>query len=252
MTQSVTECELPNASDRPGDLRSPVQARRVAERLLRAKEEREKQSMRLAKAFGELNAYLGIIDAVTAGLERLSDQLFRQLLSVVEEKLTIALQEILEQPIKFHADADFKRKTATVEFSIERDGNREDVLRGTGGSVANILSVGLRLFALTTLDEKRHRRFLVLDEQDCWLRPDLVPRLVKIVHDAGKALGFQVLMISHHDVATVDQYADKIYQLIPTGAGGVEVCEIGAQPPAPDASAVSEGIGDDSSFAPGN
>lgn len=216
------------------DLRSPAQARRIADRLLRDKEERERRSVKLAQQFHELNAYLGIIDSVTAALEQLSDQLFRQLLGVVEDKLTIALQEILEQPIKFHAEADFKRKTATVEFSIERDGNREDVLRGTGGSVANILSVGLRLFALTTLDEQRHRRFLVLDEQDCWLRPDLVPRLVKIVHDAGKALGFQVLMISHHDVATFERYAEKIYQFIPRGSDGVEVREIAAQAPVPD------------------
>ena len=171
---------------------------------------------------------------MTAALEQLGDQLFRQLLSVVEDKLTIALQEILEQPIKFRAEADFKRKAATVEFSIERDGNQEDILRGQGGSVANILSVGLRLFALTTLDEQHHRRFLVLDEQDCWLRPDLVPRLVKIVHDAGKALGFQVLMISHHDVATFDRFAEKIYQFIPRGSDGVEVREIAAQAPVPD------------------
>jgi ABC-type glutathione transport system ATPase component len=197
--------------------------------------------MKLAGQFHSLNAYLSIVDSVTDALERLSGQLFRDLLRVVEEKLTIALQEILEQPIKFHAEADFKRKTATVEFSIERDGNREDVLRGTGGSVANILSVGLRLFALTTLDEKQHRRFLVLDEQDCWLRPDLVPRLVKIVHDAGKALGFQVVMISHHDIASFENYADRIYQFVPRGSEGVEVREIAAGAPQPDEATPQEG-----------
>jgi ABC-type glutathione transport system ATPase component len=224
------------AEPAPAEVRAPTAVRRIADRLIRAKEEREKRSVVLAKQFDKLNSYLDIVDAVTAALEKLSNQLFRELLGVVEEKLTIALQEILEDPIKFHAAADFKRKGATVEFSIERDGNQEDVLRGTGGSVANILSVGLRLFALTTLDEQRHRRFLVLDEQDCWLRPDLVPRLVKIVHDAGKALGFQVLMISHHDIATFELYADKIYQFIPMGAEGVVVREVSAPPSVPDRS----------------
>ena len=79
------------------------------------------------------------------------------------------------------------------------------------------------MFALTTLDEARHRRFLVLDEQDCWLRPDLVPKLVKMVHDAGKALGFQVLMISHHDIAIFERYADRIYTLTPDANGSVEL-----------------------------
>ncbi len=70
---------------------------------------------------------------------------------------------------------------------------------------------------------KLHRRFLLLDEPDCWLRPDLVPLLVKIVHDAGRALGFQVLLISHHDIATVRKYADRIYVFRPEGASGVQV-----------------------------
>jgi predicted ATPase len=106
-------------------------------------------------------------------------------------------------------------------------------MKGQGGSVANVLSVGLRMFALTTLDPAVHRRFLVLDEQDCWLRPDLVPRLVKIVHEAGRALGFQVLMISHHDISAFEQYADKIYQFIPT-VNGVEVRERVANALIPD------------------
>lgn len=204
-------------------LRTPQDARRRVDRLLHSREEREQRSIDLAKKFTELNAYLDIAGDVTVALEQLSDQLFQQLLVTVQEKLTIALREILEQPIEFKAAADFKRGQATVEFWVERGGDKEDILRGQGGSVANILSVGLRMFALATLDPARHRRFLVLDEQDCWLRPDLVPRLVKIVHEAGRALGFQVLMISHHDVALFERYADRIYQFEPGGDGGVAV-----------------------------
>jgi hypothetical protein len=226
----ATALQAPFDAPAENRLRSPEQARRRIDVLLAKRHEREKRSVRMAKEFEELNAYLAVADKVTAALEQLSQQLFRQLLTLVEEKLTIALQEILDQPITFHADADFKRGAATVEFWIERDGNREDVLRGQGGSVANILSVGLRLFALTTLDEAEHRRFLVLDEQDCWLRPDLVPKLVKIVHDAGQALGFQVLMISHHDVAIFEQYADRIYQCVPVGNGRVDVRLVSAAP----------------------
>ena len=211
-------------------LRGPGEARRRIDRLLDRRDERIEASRKLSRQFDEVNAYLQVADKVTAALQQLSEELFQQLLGVVQEKLTIALQEILEQPILFRADADFKRGGATVDFWIERDGNREDVLRGQGGSVANILSVGLRMFALTTLDPDRHQRFLVLDEQDCWLRPDLVPKLVKIVHEAGQALGFQVLMISHHDVALFERYADRIYQFAPCGKGAVDVRQLAASP----------------------
>jgi ABC-type glutathione transport system ATPase component len=215
-------------------LRPVDDARRRADRLLGKRDDHVTKSRRLAGRFAELNDYLAIAEKVTDALEKLNEQLFRQLLGVVQEKLTIALQEILDQPLVLRADAEFKRGAATVEFWVERAGNREDVLRGQGGSVTNILSVGLRMFALTTLDESRHRRLLVLDEQDCWLRPDLVPKLVKIVHDAGKALGFQILMISHHDVALFERYADRIYQLSPRSDGSVEVRQLQQAPHVPD------------------
>ncbi len=215
-------------------LPSPDAIRRRTNRLVDKREERVQRSISLAGRFDALNKYLAVADKVTDALEKLNEQLFQQLLGTVQEKLTIALREILEQPIQFRADTDFQRGAATVKFWVERDGNPEDILRGQGGSVNNILSVGLRMFALTTLDEQKHRRLLVLDEQDCWLRPDLVPRLVKIVHEAGRALGFQVVMISHHDVALFERYADKIYEF-QANREGVEVREICTSPAEPDA-----------------
>ncbi len=165
------------------------------------------------KQIDRLKAYLVTAEKVSNALETLNQELFSKLLKTVEEKITIALQEILEQPISFHSEVGFARNAASVEFWIERDGKKEDLLLGQGGSVANIVSVCLRMFALTTLNETTHRRFLLLDEQDCWLRADLVPKLVKIIHDASRALGFQVLMISHHDRHLFEQYADKVIEL---------------------------------------
>ncbi len=172
----------------------------------------------------KVTAYLGMSDAVDDALDKLSEQLFGRIVQILEEKLTLALQGVLEQPIVLKVNREYKRGVATIGFHIERNGQPEDIMKGQGGSVVNILSVGLRMFALTTLDPAAHRRFLVLDEQDCWLRPDLVPRLVKIVHEAGRALGFQVLMISHHDISAFEQFADKIYQFIPT-VDGLHVTE---------------------------
>jgi len=160
---------------------------------------------------------------------KLSEQLFGKIAKAIEDNLTLALQEVLEQNITLKVTLDYKRGRATIDFHIEREGQKEDIMKGQGGSVANILSVGLRFFALQTLDPAEHRRFLVLDEQDCWLRPDLVPRLVKIVHQAGKALGFQVIFISHHDIAAFQQYADKIYEFIPH-VEGVVVREVKLSP----------------------
>jgi hypothetical protein len=178
-------------------------------------ESNQKMMAKLDIELTDIESFLSVADRTTDALEILSQSLFEEVLGVLESKLTIAIQEVLGQPIKFKSTPDFKRGAAAVSFSIDREGNEEDVLRGQGGSVQNVLSVGLRMFALATLDEDHHRRFLVLDEQDCWLRPELVPRLVNIVHRAAKELEFQVLMISHHDVGLFDRYADRVYRLTP-------------------------------------
>ncbi len=196
---------------------SPAAARRTADRLagvcagLLADREAKQAD------FDRETRYLQISGQVTLALQQLSQMLFQGMLDLIQKNLTIALQEVLEQPIQLRAEADWKRSSVSVEFWIERDSHAENIMKGQGGSVANVLSLGLRMFALTTLDENLHRRFLVLDEQDCWIRPDLVPRLVRVVRDAGRALQFQVIMISHHDISAFDQYADKIYRFSPNG-----------------------------------
>ena len=221
----------PHGAAAPPD---PSAIRSRVDRLAWERDRLLNESRATATELDAVQAYLGLAADVTQALDQLSKTLFETTLSIVEEQLTIALQEIMEQPIRLRATPDFKRGGATVDFAIEREGNREHILRGQGGSVANVLSVGLRMFALTTLDEADHRRFLVLDEQDCWLRPDLVPRLVKMVHDAGKALGFQVLMISHHDPEPFRRYADRMYRLVPGGEDGVSVERLDLPPDTED------------------
>jgi DNA repair exonuclease SbcCD ATPase subunit len=198
---------------------APHKARRLLEQLQGRRAEIQKARARRLAELEQVTAYLRIAPLVGQALDKLSEQLFGQIVQMLEEKLTIALQEVLEQPITLKVEREFKRGGVTMSFHVERNGEPEDIMRGQGGSVANVLSVGLRLFALTTLDSRQHRRFLVLDEQDCWLRPDLVPRLARIVHDAGKALGFQVIMISHHDMVAFTQHADAIYRFTPTPTG---------------------------------
>jgi hypothetical protein len=208
------------------NLAVPIPAfRRAADRYLALRVRRDDAITRrqeTAIELEKLQQQLEAAPAVSEALRALSDKLFEETTRALERSLTYALQEILGQPISLKVESDFARGGTKMRFWIERDGEQEDIIHGTGGSVANILSVTLRMFALAQLDEKEHRRFIVLDEQDCWLAPELVPRLVKVVHDAAERLGFQTIMISHHNVGSFEQYADRIYRLSP-GADGVEV-----------------------------
>jgi predicted ATP-dependent endonuclease of OLD family len=209
----------------PGEpaLRSPAPLRKRFTELARDRARCAREKEAAEKKLRAVRAKLDLAPRVEAALEGLSRKLLERMVKLLEEKLSIALQEVLEQPLRLKAVQSFERGAASVRFHVERNGAEEDILRGQGGSVANVLSVGLRMFALTSLDPKAHRRFLLLDEPDCWLQPDLVPRLVKIIRDAGKALGFQVILVSHHGLRSFEDHADRIYRFTPQPDGSVGV-----------------------------
>ncbi len=177
----------------------------------------------LRKELDKLEAFLDAQPRIAERLEQLCRSLFGEILDEVERNLTYALREVLGQDLSVTSTRDVQRGKVAVSFGIERGGKPEDILTGQGGSVCNVISVGLRLIALSQLDEKRHRRFLVLDEQDCWLRPDLVPRLMSIIYSIAHRLGFQILVISHHDVGQFRECADRIHRIMPETEEGAGV-----------------------------
>jgi len=216
MTATFPEESLPAS---PLELRQRWQTLRARQEVLRERQEQTRRHL------AEVTAFLQKAPEVAQRLDALSQHLFGDILAEVERNLTYALQEVLEQNLKVVSTTEVQRGKATISFSVARDGRQEDILTGQGGSVCNIISVGLRLIALSQLPEQQHRRFLILDEQDCWLRPDLVPRLMSIIHTIARKLNFQLLVISHHDLSLFREYADRIYRLLPAPAapGGVRL-----------------------------
>ncbi len=210
-TEASHELSLPQS---PAEIRRQFQELRWQERILAEQLEKDRAKM------AEISAFLNRAPQVADRLDQLSQQMFGDILDEVERNLTYALREILEQEPRVITTREVKKGKVNITFAIERKGEREDILTGQGGSVCNIISVGLRLIALSQLPEKEHRRFLILDEQDCWLRPDLVPRLMHIIHTIAQRLQFQILVISHHDVNLFREYADRIYRFLPPATEG--------------------------------
>jgi hypothetical protein len=163
----------------------------------------------------DVEAFLDLAPKAAARLEELTQELFGQVLDELETDLTHAVREILGQNRTVKARRSLYKGKLSIDFEMEQDGQTEDILTGQGGSVCNILSVGLRLIALSQLDPDQHRPFLVLDEQDCWLRPDLVPGFVRLIAAIADRLEIQVLYISHHPVDLFALEARRVYALRP-------------------------------------
>lgn len=159
-------------------------------------------------------------------LEELSTALFGKILDEVEANLTHAIREILGQDRVVVTEREVKNNRLQIHFQIRNQGREEeveDIMSGQGGSVCNILSVGLRLIALSQLSVEKHRPFLVLDEQDCWLKPALIPKFMNLINEIARRLELQLLIISHHPLDLFAGSADRIYELVPDREKGAVV-----------------------------
>ena len=196
---------------------------RRADRISAKASSRVEDWLDLRVAAGEVDDFLCLAPKAAQKLEELSTALFGELLRELGTNLTHAIREILGQDREVKAVASIKDKKLQVDFQISNNGKEEDIMAGQGGSVCNILSVGLRLIALSRLNPEEHRPFLVLDEQDCWLRPDLVPRFMDLISRVARSLNFQVLVISHHPLDLFAGSADSILYLKQGGKKGLEI-----------------------------
>ncbi|WP_022662087.1 hypothetical protein [Paucidesulfovibrio longus] len=218
-----------------------------AARLSGLAQARHEEFVRARRELCGVESFLALAPQAAKTLEELSSALFGEVLDEIEANLTHAIREVLGQDRTVTSERSTKNNKLQVHFSIYSGGDeerQEDILSGQGGSVANILSVGLRLIALSQLDPRRHRPFLVLDEQDCWLKPELVPRFMKLIAQIARRLELQLLVISHHPVDAFASAADRVCQLSPdaetgprlsvTRIRGVEDADGRAEPDAPD------------------
>ncbi|MGQ9486090.1 MAG: hypothetical protein ACUVSA_14275 [Desulfosoma sp.] len=122
----------------------------------------EKQRQEALRRLHELEAFLALQPGAAQRLEQLATAYFGDILQEAENNLSFALQEILGQNLRVVTSREVKYGKVHIQFGIERDGRPEDILRGQGGSVCNVLSVGLRSLLCRNWTKKRIGAF------SCW------------------------------------------------------------------------------------
>lgn len=129
-------------------------------------------------------------------LQHLQSALHQKNIGAFSELLTYFVKDVLKKDKDIVFDLYTYHNLPALKIEALNDGCRESIYEGNGGSIANIVSTGLRLIALSRL---QHRKFIVLDEPDCWLKPDHVPVFAKIIGEISEKLKIQTVIISHHD-----------------------------------------------------
>jgi len=123
---------------------------------------------------------------------------------VFESLLTSLIQEVMPgKKDEVVLTSAMKNNRASLDFDILCNGNLENISEDKGGSIANIVAMGLRFIVLA-----RHpnRRVLLLDEADCHLKSEYIPAFASVMRQLAAKMGIQVIYISHHSPANFIGY----------------------------------------------
>lgn len=169
------------------------------------------QNTAAAHAASKARARVELIEPVKNFLERLQKREHERAVGAYETLLSAFLNDVLPGERSVVMDLYSERGAPALDVFVRKSGgDLEDALHGTGGSVTNILSTGLRVIALL---RSGRRRFLILDESDCWIKPDLIPKFAKTVAQIACDLDVQIVMISHHSESLFEGHVDHRLRL---------------------------------------
>ncbi len=172
------------------------------------------EKMRITESVGISRARLEKKDAVEEVLEALEKRFHEKSMGLLESMLSAFLNDVLPRTEQSTSDGKpyhqkvcmemgTQRGLPTLNVQVKNGEQSEDALRGRGGSVANVLSAGLRFIAVARSSGMAGtllgvRPFLVMDESDCWLAPTRVADFARVIQQLSHDFGLQVLIISHH------------------------------------------------------
>lgn len=152
----------------------------------------------IQKKLVEHNLMLSRKDEMLETLQAMQVEAQAKNKGVFEELLTSLIQEVIPgKEDRIVLTNSMKNNRATLDIDVMSNGNLENVYQDKGGSISNIVAMGLRFIVLA-----RHpnRRVLMLDEADCHLRTEYIPAFAAVMSQMAIKLGIQVIYISHHPV----------------------------------------------------
>lgn len=183
----------------------------------------------LTKNVGKAKGELDLKEETEGFLERLQHSYHEKTLGSYERLLTAVTEDVMGLGNRIKLDLFTERGAPALDITAETyDPNTPedkgfivDLLSNSGGSMTNVISMGLRCIA--TL-RSGLRPFLALDETDIWLSHDRVGDFYNVLEQLSNEHGLQALVISHHKINTFGPHI-RILEIIghPHSQEGVQV-----------------------------
>ncbi len=135
-------------------------------------------------------------EEVSRVFDALQNKAHERSVGAFERLLSAILKDVLPDEGKVRLLPQFKANGTWLDVALEKGGQLEDVVDGNGGAVTNVVCAGLRYAALLRTS---NRRLMILDEPDCWLKPERVPAFVRVIAQVAAQTATQTFFITHHD-----------------------------------------------------
>ena len=166
-----------------------------------AKELRARQAALVAST-ALAKARIALAPAAAEVFTILQERAHQRAVGVFEALLSAFVSDVFpEETLRIELDLVTERGSPALHIQINNQGNLEDIMDGNGGALTNVVSAGLVYAALSRTSA---RPLVVMDEPDCWLKPERVPLFTRVLSEASKTMGCQTLLISHHEPALMD------------------------------------------------
>jgi energy-coupling factor transporter ATP-binding protein EcfA2 len=166
------------------------------------------QRVMIAQKKSEYQEYIDAKDDIESALSQLAEASQIEAVALYSELLTTLVSEVMgKKQVVILETRKFRNKVHLDLFCEEEGGHRVDIAEAKGGSICNLISAGMRVVSII---QSPCRRFLFLDEPDCWLAPSLVGPFVRVLRRLCNEVGVQMVYISHHSVKTI---GDDIYNV---------------------------------------
>jgi hypothetical protein len=161
------------------------------------------QRVMIAQKKSEYQEYVDAKDDIESALSQLAEASQIEAVSLYSELLTTLVSEVMgKKQVVILETRKFRNKVHLDLYCEEDGGHRVDIAEAKGGSICNLIAAGMRIVSII---QSPYRRFLFLDEPDCWLAPTLVGPFVRVLRRLCSEVGVQMVYISHHSLKTIGE-----------------------------------------------
>tara|TARA_Y100001936_G_scaffold253731_1_gene320467 strand:+ start:2253 stop:4004 length:1752 start_codon:yes stop_codon:yes gene_type:complete len=163
----------------------------------------------LASKKAEYQRYVDARHQVESALNEMASGAQVDAVALYSELLSTLVSEVMGEQKQITLETRKLRNKIHLDiFFVENNGHKVDIALGKGGSICNLISVGMRIVSII---QNPYRRFIFLDEPDCWLAPHLIGPFVNVLKNLCSEVGLQAIYISHHSKDVIGEGVHQIH-----------------------------------------